>query len=82
MRESPVYSIPDRGSLLDQLACQITVPVNAAREKELLPEATIKKYLIVQTEGSRQVKRLIDHYNLEMTLAIGFRVRSRRGSWR
>lgn len=48
-------------------------------DEELLPEATIKKYLIVQTEGSRQVKRLIDHYNLEMILAIGFRVRSKRG---
>ena len=30
---------------------------------ELLPEATIKKYFIVQTEGSRQVSRQIDHYN-------------------
>lgn len=47
---------------------------------ELKPEATIKKYLIVQTEGSRQVKRLIDHYSLDMILAVGFRVRSRRGS--
>lgn len=49
-------------------------------DEELLPEATIKKYLIVQNEGSRQVKRLIDHYNLEMILAVGFRVRSRRGA--
>jgi len=49
-------------------------------DEELLPEATIKKYLIVQTEGTRQVKRLVDHYNLDMILAVGFRVRSRRGS--
>ncbi len=49
-------------------------------EEELLPEATIKKYLIVQTEGSRQVKRLVDHYNLEMIIAVGFRVRSKRGA--
>ena len=49
-------------------------------EGEHPPEATIKKYLIVQTEGARQVKRLIDHYNLDMILAVGFRVRSRRGS--
>ncbi len=47
---------------------------------ELLPEATIRKYRIVQTEGSRQVGRLIDHYNLEMILAVGFRVRSKRGT--
>jgi hypothetical protein len=49
-------------------------------DEELAPEATIKKYLIVQTEGNRQGKRLIDHYNLDMILAVGFRVRSRRGS--
>lgn len=47
---------------------------------ELAPEATIRKYRIVQTEGKRQVGRLIDHYNLEMIIAVGFRVRSRRGS--
>ncbi len=47
---------------------------------ELRPEATIKKYLIVQTEGSRQVERLVDHYNLEMIIAIGYRVRSTRGT--
>lgn len=49
-------------------------------DEELAPEATIRKYRIVQTEGNRQVGRLIDHYNLEMILAVGFRVRSRRGS--
>jgi len=49
-------------------------------DNELLPEATIKKYLIVQTEGSRQVERLLDHYNLEMILAVGYRVRSTRGT--
>lgn len=49
-------------------------------EGELQPEATIKKYLIVQTEGSRQVERLVDHYNLEMILAVGYRVRSTRGT--
>ena len=47
-------------------------------DEELRPEATIKKYLTVQTKGSRQVKRLVDHYNLEMIIAVGFRVRSRR----
>ncbi len=52
---------------------------NIYEDKELLPEATIKKYLIVQNEGNRQVKRLIDHYNLEMILAVGYRVRSARG---
>lgn len=46
---------------------------------ELSPEATIRKYRIVQIEGSRHVERFVDHYNLEMILAVGYRVRSLRG---
>lgn len=49
-------------------------------DEELRPEATVKKYLIVRTEGSRQVRRLVDHYNLDMILAVGYRVRSTRGT--
>jgi hypothetical protein len=48
-------------------------------DNELTPEATIRKFRIVQTEGSRQVERLVDFYNLDMILAIGYRVRSHRG---
>jgi hypothetical protein len=47
---------------------------------ELAPEATIRKYRIVQTEGRRRVERLVDHYNLEMIIAVGYRVRSTRGT--
>jgi hypothetical protein len=47
---------------------------------ELAPEATIRRYRIVQTEGSRSVEREVEHYNLAMTLAVGFRVRSLRGN--
>ncbi|MFH1618678.1 MAG: RhuM family protein, partial [bacterium] len=48
-------------------------------EEELSPEATIRQYRIVQTEGGRQIKRLVEHYNLDMILAVGYRVRSQRG---
>lgn len=47
---------------------------------ELRPEATIKRYLIVQTEGSRQVSRAVDHYNLDVIISVGYRVRSHRGT--
>lgn len=47
---------------------------------ELRPEATLKKYLRVQSEGNRQVNRLLEHYSLEMIIAIGYRVRSNRGT--
>jgi hypothetical protein len=43
-------------------------------DHELTPDATIRKYLIVQTEGLRQVERQVDFYNLDMILAIGYRV--------
>jgi hypothetical protein len=46
---------------------------------ELSPEATIRKFRIVQSEGNRQVSRLVDHYRLEAILSIGYRVRSQRG---
>jgi len=49
-------------------------------EGELDPAATVKQYLTVQTEGNRQVRRALDHYNLDIILAVGYRVRSHRGT--
>ena len=43
---------------------------------ELVPESTYKKFLLVRTEGKRRVERKIDHYNLDMIIAIGYRVQS------
>ena len=48
-------------------------------DKKLSSEATIRKFRIVQTEGNRQVSRLVDPYRLEATLSVGYRVRSHRG---
>ena len=53
---------------------------NIYEEGELTPEATIRKFRIVQREGARDVERLVDHYNLEATLSVGYRVRSNRGT--
>lgn len=52
---------------------------NILAENELRAEATIKEYLIVRQEGSRQVRRPVNYYNLDMILAVGYRVRSPRG---
>jgi hypothetical protein len=49
-------------------------------EGELPPEATIRRYRIVQTEGLRQITREVEHYNLAAILAVGYRVRSQRGT--
>jgi hypothetical protein len=53
---------------------------NLYAELELAPEATIRKFRIVREEGPRSVSRAIDHYNLEAILAVGFRVKSPRGT--
>ncbi len=47
-------------------------------DSELESEATIKKYLIVQNEGARQVQRETNHYNLQMIIAVGFKVNNER----
>lgn len=49
-------------------------------EDELTEEATCKSYLHVQPEGARQVRRTVKAYNLDLILAIGYRVRSPRGT--
>jgi hypothetical protein len=52
---------------------------NILAERELTEEATVKEYLTVQLEGGREVKRTNRLYNLDMILAVGYRVRSLRG---
>lgn len=47
-------------------------------DAELVAEATIRKFRIVQTEGARQVQRSVLHYNLEAIIAVGFKVNSER----
>lgn len=54
--------------------------VNIFDEGELPREATIRKFRIVRTEGKREVAREIEHYNLDAIIAVGFRVRSHRGT--
>ena len=54
--------------------------VNIYSERVLDPEATIRSFRIVQTEGSRQISRAIDHYSLDAIIAVGYRVRSARGT--
>ena len=50
--------------------------INNIYEDEELPDSTCKKFLQVQKEGNREVKRNIDHYNLDMIIALGYRVQS------
>src|SRR5450759_5402826 len=53
---------------------------NIYEESELDPAATIRQFRIVRREGARDVAREIEHYNLDAILAVGYRVRSQRGT--
>lgn len=52
---------------------------NIYKDGELDEASTVRKFRTVQTEGSRQVSRELDYYNLDMILAVGYRVRSNVG---
>lgn len=47
-------------------------------DNELEREATVKQYLMVQTEGDREVQRKVDHYSLQAIIAVGFKIENER----
>lgn len=53
---------------------------NTYEEGELQREATIRNFRIVQTEGTREVTREVEFYNLDVIISVGYRVKSRRGT--
>ena len=53
---------------------------NIFEEEELVKEATTKKFLVVRQEGKREVRRNIDHYNLDAIIAVGYRVNSKKAT--
>lgn len=53
---------------------------NVFEEGELDESATVRKFRTVQTEGKRQVERDIDHYNLDVVISVGYRVKSVQGT--
>lgn len=53
---------------------------NIFEEGELSENSTVKDYLTVQQEGNRKVSRNISHYNLDVIISVGYRVKSLRGT--
>ena len=53
---------------------------NIFAQGEIDAEATVRKFRIVQTEGSREVTREVDHYNLDSIISVGYRVNSVRAT--
>ena len=52
---------------------------NIFDDEELEKESTIRKFRIVRQEGKRQVNREIEHYDLDMIISVGYRVKSKQG---
>ncbi|CAA6799960.1 MAG: Putative DNA-binding protein in cluster with Type I restriction-modification system [uncultured Campylobacterales bacterium] len=52
---------------------------NIFKEKELEETPTVAKFAIVQSEGNRDVVRDVEHYNLDVVISVGYRVKSHRG---
>ena len=66
-------------ALYDVSVATINIHIkNIFDDGELTEGATIRKFQIVQTEGSRQVNREVTHYNLQMIIAVGFKVNNQR----
>lgn len=52
---------------------------NIYKEQELAEDSTIRKFRIVQQEGKREVTRNVEHFNLDVAISVGYRVKSQRG---
>jgi len=71
----------EMAELFDTSVPNVNVHIkNVLKEGEVQAEATIKEDLIVRQEGGRQVRRQVKIYNLDMVLAVGYRVQSPRGT--
>lgn len=67
--------------LFDSTKQNISLHINNVfKEKELDSRSTVKEYLTVQKEGTRNVKRKLILYNLDVIISIGYRVKSIRGT--
>jgi hypothetical protein len=65
--------------LFDRDVKTIGKHINNALKEELCGLSTVAKFATVQIEGGKQVERTIEHYNLDMIISVGYRIKSQRG---
>lgn len=65
--------------LFDRDVKTIGKHINNALQEELAGLPTVAKFAIVQKEGERTVTRNVEHYNLDVIISVGYRVKSKRG---
>ena len=66
-------------ALFDRDIKTIGKHINNALREELRNLSTVAKFAIVQPEGKRMISRLVEFYNLDMVLSVGYRVKSQKG---
>lgn len=74
-------SLDQMAELFDRSKSTISRHIkNVFDEGELERSATVAKFATVQLEGSRKVERLVEYYNLDVIISVGYRVKSLRGT--
>jgi len=53
---------------------------NVFAEEELVKKSTVANFVTVQNEGNRMVERNVEHYNLDVIISVGYRVKSKQGT--
>ena len=74
-------SLNQLSELFDRDKSVVSRHINSIyKEKELTKEATVAKFATVQREGKREVERMIEYFNLDIIISVGYRVKSQRGT--
>lgn len=78
-RETVWLNRQQMAELFDRDVKTIGKHINNAMKDELDAESTVAKIATVQMEGDREVLRSVEHYNLDVIISVGYRVKSKRG---
>ena len=80
MKDETVWlSLDQMATLFDRDKSVISRHIKNAFEEELDRSSTIAKFATVQKEGTREITRNIDYYNLDVIISVGYRVKSKNG---
>jgi hypothetical protein len=73
-----IQNIYEEGELTPEATHKESLSVQPKGQAQ--PSATVREFLIVRQEGSRRVSRSVEHYNLDVIISVGYRVKSHRGT--
>lgn len=80
MKDETVWlSLDQMATLFDRDKSVISRHIKNAFEEELDRSSTVAKFATVQKEGTREITRNIDYYNLDVIISVGYRVKSKNG---